>query len=524
MGNSGSSLQTCLNNVCNNRTNCVSYPSNPLYQIAWVKPYNLDIEVTPVAVIRPTTAQDISAIVKCAVANDVKVQAKSGGHSYGNFGLGGKDGAISIDMTHFQDFSVDTKTWQATVGAGTLLGDLNTRLHDNGKRAVAHGSCPGVGIGGHATIGGLGAMSRMWGSLLDHVVEVEVVTADGSIKRASSTENQDLFWAIKGAGANFGVVTQFVLRTHPEPGSVVQFLYTVSFGKQADMASTFTAWQNIVFDMNLDRRFGTEFIMEPLGCIITGTFYGSQAEFNATGIQGRFPKGGKFSFTINDWLASTIKHAENEALHISSVAIPFYSKSLGFRQQDAIPPSKVQDILSWIDTVNKGTLLWFVVFDAEGGAINDVPMNATAYAQRDKVMFYQSYAIGLPLSQTTRDFLTNFHNKVIDTLPASDQDEGGVGTYAGYVDPALSNAQQAYWGDNLPRLEQVKQTYDANDVFSNPQGVRPAQTTTSSSNSSSTTDTPPSPSATSSAVRASKSSLDRLYLGILLVCFFHVLL
>jgi hypothetical protein len=244
------------------------------------------------------------------------------------------------------------------------------------------------------------------------------------------------------------------------------------------MASTFTAWQNLVFDSELDRRFGTEFIMEPLGCIITGTFYGTQAEFNATGIQGRFPKGGKLSFTVNDWVASIVQNAENEALHISSVAIPFYSKSLGFRQQDAIPPSKVQDIFSWIDTANKGTLLWFVVFDAEGGVINDIPMNATAYAQRDKIMFYQSYAIGLPVSQILRDFLTDFHDKVVATLPASDQDE--IGTYAGYVDPALTNAQQAYWGDNLPRLEQVKQTYDANDVFSNPQGVRPASTATSS--------------------------------------------
>lgn len=153
MGNSNStSVQTCLNNVCNGRIGCVSYPSDPFYQLAWVKPYNLDIEVTPVAVIRPDTAEDISAIVKCAVSNNVKVQAKSGGHSYGNFGLGGRDGAISIDMVNFQDFSMDNKTWQATVGAGTLLGDLTDRLHDNGKRAVAHGSCPGVGIGGHATI------------------------------------------------------------------------------------------------------------------------------------------------------------------------------------------------------------------------------------------------------------------------------------------------------------------------------------------------------------------------------------
>lgn len=83
MGNSGSSLQTCLNNVCNGRTACVRYPTDPLYQLAWVKPYNLDIGVTPVAVVRPQTAADISGIVKCASANNVTIQAKSGGHSYG---------------------------------------------------------------------------------------------------------------------------------------------------------------------------------------------------------------------------------------------------------------------------------------------------------------------------------------------------------------------------------------------------------------------------------------------------------
>jgi hypothetical protein len=67
-------------------------------------------------------------------------------------GLGGTDGAISIDMVNFQEFSMDNSTWQATIGAGTLLEQVTTRLHDNGRRAIAHGTCPGVGIGGHATI------------------------------------------------------------------------------------------------------------------------------------------------------------------------------------------------------------------------------------------------------------------------------------------------------------------------------------------------------------------------------------
>jgi FAD/FMN-containing dehydrogenase len=89
---------------------------------------------------------------------------------------------------------MDESNWQATIGAGHKLQAVTQKLHDNGKRAVAHGTCPGVGIGGHATIGGLGPSSRMWGALLDHVVEVEVVTADGKIQRASDKENSDLFF------------------------------------------------------------------------------------------------------------------------------------------------------------------------------------------------------------------------------------------------------------------------------------------------------------------------------------------
>ena len=72
-------------------------------------------------------------------------------------------------MKHFQQFSMDRKTWRATIGGGTLLGDVTKRLHDAGNRAISHGTCPQVGIGGHATIGGLGPTSRQWGSALDHV-------------------------------------------------------------------------------------------------------------------------------------------------------------------------------------------------------------------------------------------------------------------------------------------------------------------------------------------------------------------
>ena len=84
-GQSSSALETCMSNVCNGRGDCVGFPSDPLYQLKWVKPYNLDkaAAVSPLAVAKPKTADEVAEFVKCATANGAKVQAKSGGHSYG---------------------------------------------------------------------------------------------------------------------------------------------------------------------------------------------------------------------------------------------------------------------------------------------------------------------------------------------------------------------------------------------------------------------------------------------------------
>ncbi|TGJ83569.1 hypothetical protein E0Z10_g5197 [Xylaria hypoxylon] len=466
MGQSPSSLlATCLNTVCDGRTDCVAYPNNPLYQISWVNRYNLDLPVTPIAVTRPQTVQDVSAFVKCAATNNIKVQPKSGGHSYANYG--GEDGALVIDLLKLQDFSMDAKTWQATIGGGTKLADVTKRLHDNGKRAISHGTCPGVGIGGHATIGGLGPTSRMWGSCLDHVVEAEVVTADGSIKRASETENRDLFFALKGAGAGFGVVTKFVMKTHPEPGSMVQYSYSLSFGKHTDMVPVFKQWQDLVSDPNLDRRFGTEFVAHELGAIITATFYGTEAEWDASGIPQRIPKG-KISVIIDDWLAVISQQAEDAALYLSDIHSAFTVRSLAFTAEETLSEQTITRVMKYIDDTNRGTLLWFLIFDATGGAISDIPMNATAYSHRDKIMYCQGYGIGLPvLNQHTKDFLTG----LTDTIQASMRQN--LTTYPGYVDPSLANPQQSYWGPNLAMLESIKTTYDPNDLFHNPQSVRP---------------------------------------------------
>jgi hypothetical protein len=434
-----------------------AFPGDALYQFKNVKPYNLDRLVKPAAITYPKTTAQIAAIVRCAVEFKVKVQPRGGGHSYGNYcrsltsplitiltitAIGGVDGAVVIDLKHFQHFSMNTTTWQATVGAGTLLADITKRLHKNGNRAIAHGTCPQVGISGHATIGGLGPTSRMWGTSLDHVEEVEVVMADSSIIRASEKQNPDVFFAVKGAGASFGIVTEFVLRTEPEPGECVQFSYSFTARPYAALASTFKTWQKFVSDPNLTRKFTSEVVITELGMVISGTYFGSKAEYDEFQLDSKFPgTNDAKTLVFRDWLGLVGSWAEDVVLQIGGgISAPLDSKSLAFNGCKNIPDKVIDQVFSYLDRANKGTLIWFIIFDLEGGAVNDIPQDATAYAHRDALFYMQTYAIGLPkLKEKTRVFLRGLHTTVRDSVP------GGYdfGAYAGYVDPELRDGQKA---------------------------------------------------------------------------------
>ncbi|KAG6009221.1 hypothetical protein E4U21_003074 [Claviceps maximensis] len=460
-------LQQCLNTICNGRSGCVGYPGTSFYQMSWVKSYNQAISVTPIAVIRPNTAEEVAAAVRCAVKARVYVQAKSGGHSYGNFGTGGQDGSLMVDMVNFKDFKMDNTTWQATFGAGYKLGELDEQLYNNGKRAMSHGTCPGVGAGGHITIGGIGPSSRMWGLSLDHVLEMEVVTASGQVLKANEEENSGLFWALRGAGASFGIVTKFTVRTQPSPENVVEYVYGFSFGRQHDVAPIYESWQNLVNDPKLDKRFSTLFIVQPFGAIITGTFFGTKEEYEATGIPQKIPSGGKLDFKATDWLGSVAHMAEKTGLVLSNLPTQFYSKSLALRQQDALSHNTIYQLFNYTGSTDPGTLIWTIIFDSEGGAINEVSAESTAYPHRDKLMMYQSYVVGLPLREKSKDFAEGIHDIIQAGSP------GATTRYAGYVDPELGRleAQKTYWGGKLSMLRDLKMKWDANDVFHNPHSV-----------------------------------------------------
>ncbi|KAF4543435.1 Oxygen oxidoreductase covalent FAD-binding site [Lasiodiplodia theobromae] len=467
-------LKSCLTTAVGGDAN-VAFPSDLLYQITDVKPYNLDIPVTPAAVTYPDSAEQVAGIIACAAQYDHKVQARSGGHSYGNYCLGGKgSSAIVIDMKKFQQFSMDEDTWVATIGAGTLLEDVTDRLHNAGGRTIAHGTSPQIGIGGHATIGGLGPQSRELGTAADQVIGCEVVLANASIIYASPTSYPDVFFAMRGAGASFGVVTQLDFRTAPEPGEMVLYEYNITLGDAATLATAFKAWNNLVSEPELSWKFTSVLTVFEGGMSISGTFFGGRPEFDRLNLEGVLPGVADLKVSVTNSFVGAVGEWANDLLLKIGGGIPaaFYSKSLSFSPTTTLTDEAIDAMFEYFDKADKGgALAWFVIFNLVGGQINAIPMDDAAYSLRDSLYQLQSYAISLlpPVSQKTKDFLNGVNELIEGYVP------GVRGAYPGYVDPDLPDGQEQYWGANLPRLERIKAEVDPTDLFHNPQSVRPAE-------------------------------------------------
>ena len=166
-------------------------PSDITYA-SYSSPYNPRLQYKPAVIIVAATNQHVSDAVLCASQYNLKVQPRSGGHSYGSYGTGGKDGVMVIDLQRFQSVSLDQETNVATFGPGLRLGNLKLALRPTG-RALPHGTCANVGAGGHFAIGGDGFTTRAYGLAIDSLLGVDVVLANGSVVHATSTEYKDVF-------------------------------------------------------------------------------------------------------------------------------------------------------------------------------------------------------------------------------------------------------------------------------------------------------------------------------------------
>ncbi|KAI1794830.1 FAD-binding domain-containing protein [Ganoderma leucocontextum] len=487
--NSSTSLITCLTKAGLNPVT----PSSPSYQNDTL-PINLRLIYQPTALVYPNTAEDVSKAVRCGAANDVKVTARSGGHSYASFSTGGEDGHLIISLDNLNNFTMFGD--YVTMGTGSKLGPLYWYLWENGQRAAAFGTCPQVGVAGHLH-GGFGFSSLQWGLFLDQVVEMEVVTANGSIVTANNHTNSNLFWALRGAPPSFGIITKLKVLTHPAPTHAATFASTYTWSTPEIASSAFQIFQHFTAETDLPSTLGLQVRYTDANPVPTfslnGAYYGDDgiAGLNKT-VQPLWDA----LAALNDstptvtiladlnWIQHVVYEATFNATLDPEVALteaaefhaPFYSNSLFYPADNLLTNASTLSFTRYTYNATGADVSWYVLWDIFGGknsAISAVPQDATAYNARDMFMNLQilGYSTTLPYPDDGVPFVTGILKSVTNPMP-----EGRFMGYPNYIDSQLSRkeAHTWYYPTHTEKLQRIMKSVNPAAVFDYPQGFLPA--------------------------------------------------
>ena len=398
-------------------------------------------------------------------------------------------------METFQTINV-ASSGIAKVGGGVRLGNLATALYNNGKRATSHGTCPGVGIGGHFTHGGYGFSSRAWGLAMDNIVGLDVVLANGTAVHASSTTQSDLYYALRGAADSFGIVTTFYIKTRAAPSQVTNwsFLLPNVFISGKVFAKTFLAIQSFTQDASIiNRNLGFNIYLDGYSFNFRGTYLGPISTFNAIilpSILRILPPGSSQTISQTTWLQSLAILAGTEPLSQSPTNYvqhdSFFAKSLVV--PTSTPLTKAALIAYYnhfttsaaaFDELENDGAGWFAIFDLYGGPDSQInnPSSeaaAAAYPLRSSLWTIQQYGFVATSTETfpmatIQPFVEGLNSAIIDAMP-----QASFAAYANYMDPSLTSevAHSLYYGaDIYARLVALKQELDPVMVFWNPLGV-----------------------------------------------------
>ena len=424
--------------------------------------------VRPSAVVRCATPADVAATLAAARGLRLPTAIRSGGHSVA--GRSSTDGIV-LDVTPMRSVVVAEEV--ATVGAGVRLGDLYDELAEHGLTIPA-GCGSSVGIAGLTLGGGLGILGRKHGLTCDHLLRAQVVLADGRVVECDDHHDDELFWALRGAGGgHFGVATSLVFRTLPAPATTVFHLVW----PPAAAAAVVRAWQAYAPDAleELDatlrltasgedgRQPGVEVVGSVLDCEADAT----QLLGELVGRVGTDPVAASHRHLPHraakrylEGLGSVEDRREPSGPERPLQPGHLYTKSEFFRR-----PLPGETIAALVDHLTKGLAPGQsreVDFLPWGGAYNSVPADATAFAHRDERFLVQHLVqVGADAAPAERAAARDWLARSWTLL----HPWGSGGVYPNFPDPDLQDWAHAYYGTNYDRLRRVKAAYDPDGFF-----------------------------------------------------------
>ncbi|MCF4119480.1 LLM class flavin-dependent oxidoreductase [Antribacter sp. KLBMP9083] len=394
---------------------------------------------SPGLVLRPRSPEEVAEALAYAQRQDVPLAVRSAGH--GISGRSTNDGGIVLDLGAFSGIDVlDVATRRVRLGAGATWGHVAETLVPYGW-AITSGDYGGVGVGGLATTAGIGLLGRLQGLTIDHVVAADVVTADGRFLRASATENPELFWGLRGAGGNLAVVTSLEL----EAGDVGDVVYSQMALDASDTTGLLEKWGDAV---EAAPRELTSFLIlggprrgqGPVAQLMT-VFAGSDTEAAVAALEPLADAGPLLGHQAYVMPYSGVVQRV-DARHAGG-GDPAGRSGL-VQHLDAAVSREVADLALSGES-------YFTQIRATGGAANDVPANATAYAHRSA-----NFAISALSSSQDR------LNAAWDAGPGRLTD----GLYLSFdTDSRPERVRDAFPGETLARLRRLKREYDPGNVF-----------------------------------------------------------
>jgi FAD/FMN-containing dehydrogenase len=410
---------------------------------------------SPAHVLRPASVDDVRAAVRFAATAGLVTSVRGGGHGFPGFGT--NDGGVVIDLGRLADVQiVDKDRHLVRIGGGATWGQVAAALAPHGL-AISSGDTRSVGVGGLTLTGGIGWKVRKYGLALDSVVAAELVTAGGEVVHASATENPELFWAIRGGGGNFGIVTAFQFAAHPTTDVFhgrIAFPASEAPGVLRGWSDHLrTAPEELTSVASLANPFagGPEAPVE-----IHVAFDGDDPGLAARAIDPIR----RLGTVIDDDVALT-PYADTLVDGMTPPpGIQLVTRS-GF-----VDPEQVSEVLRILAEVGTSERSPLIAVRSVGGAVSRVPDDATAYAhRRAELMFVTTVAGPKPVVEAARPALEAIWRRLGPHVN---------GAYANFLASATEEDVAAiYPTRTYRRLAAVKRRYDPGNLFAGNHNVRP---------------------------------------------------